>query len=238
MNLLGAGLSLDRIAEQVNRSPSTVSYWLKRHGLRANGSVRFGPKPVLERSDLARLADAGLSVPEMAQQMDCTAALVRRYLERYGLASRQAANRAASRRAAADGVRTIELNCKHHGLTDHVSRARGSYRCMRCRAERVSEQRRRIKRGLIERAGGRCVLCGYDRCAAALQFHHLDPDQKAFHLSRQGVTRSWSRALAEAEKCALLCANCHAEVEVGFCCVPPGSDRAAPRGGLEPPNLD
>jgi hypothetical protein len=63
---------------------------------------------------------------------------------------------------------------------------------------------------------GRCRLCGYDRCPAALQFHHLDPGEKSFALSREGVTRSLAEAQAEAAKCVLLCANCHAEIEAGY----------------------
>jgi hypothetical protein len=58
-------------------------------------------------------------------------------------------------------------------------------------------------------------LCGYDRCAGALHFHHLDPAEKSFHLSMQGVARSLARAREEMAKCVLLCANCHAEVEAG-----------------------
>jgi hypothetical protein len=69
---------------------------------------------------------------------------------------------------------------------------------------------------LVAAAGGRCRLCGYKRCLAALQFHHLDPPQKRFVISRQGVTRSFAEARDEAAKCVLLCANCHAEVEAGF----------------------
>jgi hypothetical protein len=69
---------------------------------------------------------------------------------------------------------------------------------------------------LVEEAGGACVLCGYADCPAALQFHHVDPSQKSFSLSRQGVTRSLARAGEEAAKCVLLCANCHAKVEAGL----------------------
>jgi hypothetical protein len=59
-------------------------------------------------------------------------------------------------------------------------------------------------------------LCGYDRSPAALQFHHVDPKEKVFSLSRRGVTIALEAARAEAAKCVLLCANCHAEVEGGF----------------------
>ena len=68
---------------------------------------------------------------------------------------------------------------------------------------------------MVEEAGGKCKACGYDRCPAALHFHHLEPAEKAFALSLRGVTRSMKALRAEAAKCVLLCANCHAEVEVG-----------------------
>jgi hypothetical protein len=72
-----------------------------------------------------------------------------------------------------------------------------------------------VKDALVAEAGGSCVLCGYSRCLAALEFHHLDPAAKRFSLAGRGVTRSLARAREEARKCVLLCANCHAEVEAG-----------------------
>ena len=99
----------------------------------------------------------------------------------------------------------------------------------------MSKRRRKVKRILVAEAGGRCVLCGYDRHPAALEFHHVDPSSKAFNLSLRGVTRRIDDLRKEARKCVLLCANCHAEVEPGAAQVPPDS---APRGGFEPPRLD
>lgn len=112
------------------------------------------------------------------------------------------------------------LECEHHGSTRFVLERRGYFRCIQCRKERVSEWRRNVKRRLVEEAGGACVICGYNRCIAALHFHHLDPGTKSFALSREGVTRSFAEAQAEAHKCALLCLNCHAEVESGLTQVP------------------
>jgi hypothetical protein len=77
-----------------------------------------------------------------------------------------------------------------------------------------------VKDILVAEAGGRCAICGYDRCVAALQFHHRNPSDKAFGLSAAGVTRSIEAARAEAGKCDLLCSNCHAEVEAGFTALP------------------
>jgi len=110
--------------------------------------------------------------------------------------------------------------CSHHGETVFRLDSRGSYRCCRCRQERVTRRRREIKLLLVEEAGGACAGCGYDACVAALQFHHVDRASKDFAVSAEGVTRSIARARAEAAKCLLLCANCHAEVEAGVRPIP------------------
>jgi len=83
--------------------------------------------------------------------------------------------------------------------------------------------RRRLKARAIEYKGGKCILCGYDRCNAALEFYHLDTTTKSFGLSRKGVIRSWESTMKELDKCALICANCHREVEAGMRTIPSGS---------------
>ncbi len=67
----------------------------------------------------------------------------------------------------------------------------------------------------VEEAGGKCVVCGFDEHPAALQFHHLDPSEKEFQLSAGGITRGIERLRVEASKCVLVCANCHALIEIG-----------------------
>lgn len=74
----------------------------------------------------------------------------------------------------------------------------------------VSESRRKLKLRAVEYKGGKCTLCGYNKCVAALVFHHLDGDEKEFRLGAK--TLSWERIKAEADKCILVCANCHAEI--------------------------
>ncbi len=217
--LLAEGLSIDAIAERVDRSPSTVWYWLKRYGLQANGAAKYGPKTALAREELTTLVGEGLSVPEISERLGRPPSFVRYWLERYELHTRQSENRARARAALARGERFAELSCVHHGAVRHVLESRGSYRCVRCRADQVAEHRRKIKRLLVAEAGGCCRLCGYRRCEAALEFHHLDPSKKSFHLSLRGITRSIEKVREEAQKCMLLCANCHAEVEAGYSAV-------------------
>lgn len=65
-----------------------------------------------------------------------------------------------------------------------------------------------------------CTLCGYDKCNAALEFHHLDRTIKTFCASTKGVIRSWDSMKHELDKCVPICANCHREVEAGVRSVP------------------
>ena len=73
------------------------------------------------------------------------------------------------------------------------------------------KDRENRKRQLVEMLGGKCEKCGYDRCLAALQFHHRDPKEKKFSLSTVGMLRKLNMLVEEAKKCMLLCANCHCE---------------------------
>jgi transposase len=214
--MLDEGLSLAEIGRRVERHESTVAYWLAQHGLKANGRERHAPKGALERDELERLAQSGLSVGQIAETLGRSKTTVRHWLREYGLTTAWGDRRQASR----NGERELILQCSQHGLTTFLRRSKGGYRCSKCRAEAVSRRRRRVKQILVEEAGGSCRLCGYDRCVAALHFHHLEPTDKRFSLSHRGVARSLERARAEARKCMLLCSNCHAEVESGFVAIP------------------
>lgn len=77
-------------------------------------------------------------------------------------------------------------------------------------SQAITIKRRAIKKMLIERAGGKCAICGYDRCIRALEFHHTNPDEKDFGISRT-LTKNINTLKEEADKCILLCSNCHAE---------------------------
>jgi len=67
------------------------------------------------------------------------------------------------------------------------------------------------KRKLIETKGGKCECCGYNKNYSALCFHHLR--DKKFQIDiRQCSNRSWATLVGEAEKCMLLCHNCHMEL--------------------------
>ncbi len=165
---------------------------------------------------------ADLSIRQMSEALGFSVSGVRHWLRRYRLETRRIKRLAATEQGRKARTPSLVLTCRHHGLTKFRLLASGGYRCVRCSSEAVSRRRRRVKDMLVQEAGGKCAVCRYDRYAGALHFHHLDPSEKSFVLSRNGCTRSISEAREEAAKCLLLCSNCHAEVEAGIVQVPGG----------------
>ena len=80
----------------------------------------------------------------------------------------------------------------------------------------VAKRRKKIRQIAIDFLGGNCCYCQYDRCSAALDFHHIDKSQKKFGLSQSGMTRSWEKTKQELQKCILVCSNCHREIHAGL----------------------
>lgn len=214
---LAKGMSLEAIGKEVGRHPSTVSHWLKKHGLKASGTAKCAQRGAIPQDELRELVKADATLVEIAARFERSISTVRYWLSRYGI---ETMPRRGPRRRPSCASRTAIFECGRHGRAEFVLEGRGHYRCKKCRSSAVTKRRRTVKRRLVEEAGGACVVCGYDRWVGALQFHHLDPSRKEFSLSHNGHSRSIAKSRAEARKCLLLCANCHAEIEGGFATLP------------------
>jgi len=84
----------------------------------------------------------------------------------------------------------------------------------------VTKRRKRLREMARAYLGGKCMICDYDRCSDALDFHHRNPKEKEFGLSDRGLTRSWEKTRKEIEKCVLICANYHREIHAGITQLP------------------
>ena len=78
-----------------------------------------------------------------------------------------------------------------------------------CSTCRNRDRRHLNKLELVKIKGSKCVECGENdfRC---LQFHHTDPENKNFTISHS-LHLAFDKLAEEANKCILLCANCHAK---------------------------
>lgn len=179
----------------------------------------------LTRAVLEPLVLQGLTLAEIGHRVGRKPETIRRTIGRLGLPQPIEIRRRLVEEALESGTRTLTRECFRHGVTGFaVVGSEKRLRCKKCRSEAVARRRRKVKEMLVEEAGGRCLICGYDTCVFALEFHHRDPSQKAFGLAHRGITRSIAEVRREAEKCVLLCANCHAEVERGVTRLPEAID--------------
>ena len=81
---------------------------------------------------------------------------------------------------------------------------------------RIFMKKRREKKKIeaINYKGGKCEKCGYQKCISSMHFHHRDPKKKEFQISSKDA--KWNIVKKELDKCDLLCANCHHELEYGL----------------------
>ena len=77
--------------------------------------------------------------------------------------------------------------------------------------QRRTDRRKRLKEEAVKIAGGKCSACGYNKCLSALEFHHHQSNKEG-NVSTLLKNESRQKLLKEAEKCILLCANCHREL--------------------------
>lgn len=88
-------------------------------------------------------------------------------------------------------------------------------------SEYVCNHIKKRKKDLISLFSSKCCLCGFNDFQEALEFHHINPEEKSFSLTdSNAATKSLEKQLAEARKCVLLCANCHRGVHAGYLEIP------------------
>ena len=90
--------------------------------------------------------------------------------------------------------------------------------CFECMPEGLSKSERNKHKTQLyyvkmnnEKIAQGCSQCGYNKCAQALDWHHLNKDEKEIDPAN-AIKRSWDLYKKETSKCILVCANCHREI--------------------------
>ena len=218
---LDEGLSLIEIGALVGRDPSTVGYWVRKHGLTANGRRKYSPAGRAHEG-AARTACRGRTDSPRWRRAARPASTHHSLLApeawtqaREALANRRV-NGSSSRRSYA--LPSALPQARRYGLPRAAQRA-----ITVCEVQQggglgvappgEAEARRRGRRVLRD-----LRLRPLDRSPSVSITGTLP--RKSFGLAMLGVTRSFEKLRQEAAKCVLLCANCHSEVEGGAATVP------------------
>lgn len=167
--------------------------------------------------ELHRYVSRGLSQREMAKLLDCSQGRVKYWLKKYGLITKYSRkNEAYSKQYSINRVgylgKRALLVCVEHGQQEFYLESNKRYRCKKCNSESILRRKKKLKVELIRKFGGVCTRCGYSQNINALEFHHIDKMNKSFNLA-QMTSHSRDKVIQEANKCVLLCANCHRELE-------------------------
>lgn len=145
------------------------------------------------KHEAIRLHHNGLTKREIADKLGIGYSTVKNYTK--GLNTKKS------------NTRYICRTCGTKGKENFYERA--AYQCKSCWNSRTYKSAvDKIADYMESRGGAKCMKCGYDRCTAALEFHHRDPTEKD-----PTWRKGWSmeRLKEELDKCDILCANCHRE---------------------------
>ena len=86
--------------------------------------------------------------------------------------------------------------------------------CYDCMPEGKQNSRSDFLDLLRKSQGGKCIHCGYDKYLGALEFHHLNPNEKDFTIGNRDF--KLKECIEESKKCILVCSNCHKELHAGL----------------------
>lgn len=174
----------------------------------------------MEKQILKKLVNENLSIREISEKTGKCGTSVRYWLKKYKLKTK-------IKKHNKGGLANKTKAWRKQGFCDicgekdlskfytKPNRLTKTTRCRVCHNKKTIERFREQKKLAVEYKGGACKYCGYNKCLQALDFHHVNPSQKA---SNWKAMRNWvfERVKGELDKCELVCRNCHAEIHYGI----------------------
>ena len=154
----------------------------------------------------------GLTSRKIAKLHNCSQCKINYWLKKYDLHTKSIPYNHAT-----------TFCCKHCGEIDPSkfykrSRADGQlFRhsvCSKCENSIRGKRLHKWKAKAVEYKGGKCIMCGYNKCLGSLHFHHENGDLKSSNW-RNLRACSFDKWKTELDKCILVCSNCHGEIHWG-----------------------
>jgi hypothetical protein len=160
----------------------------------------------MDNQTLKKLVENGFTQRKIAKDQNCSQSTVKYWLKKYNLKTEGFKKQKCfcCKDCGDTNIKNAFSLNKENGLL-HYSL------CFVCQRKRNSKNWRKNKQIFVDYKGGKCEICGYKKCIAALQFHHLDPNQKDpdWNLFKNRLLENVKHEL---DKCQLLCSNCHSEI--------------------------
>ena len=158
----------------------------------------------MDKQTLIEQINQGLSTWKMAKLNGTSQTTIRNKLKKYGLKTLPISKPTPT-------TKTCPCCRETKNRDEFYKYKKSSSFYKKCILEINKINRQKTKKLAIEYKGGKCIRCGYNRCDAALDFHHVNPKEKEgnYFRKRKGFTEDLRKEL---DKCVLVCSNCHREI--------------------------
>ena len=175
------------------------------------------------KKELEKLLNQGKSMNQISKETNKSLTTIRYWCKKYNLTSFHRQFKFLEKKKI--GSERKCPKCKKILPSTQFYKRRGiensSTYCKICTSKQTLERIHNLKKEMIKYKGNSCVICGYQKCMGALEFHHTNPKEKDFNLSRIKRYSFNENIKKELDKCVLVCANCHREIHSKLV-VPPG----------------
>ena len=157
----------------------------------------------MNKEELIKFISQGFSTWDLAKQFNTTQPNIRYWLKKHNLQTIRKQNSINNQR--------ICLTCNTTKPQEEFYKRGKKFmcHCKDCFLEKNTIKRLKVKQKAVDYLGGKCSKCGYNKCLAALDFHHINPHEKDKDYTNFRL--SFDKLKTELDKCVLLCANCHRE---------------------------
>jgi len=176
------------------------------------------------KEDILKMREDGFSYNEIKNKLGCTKAVISYHCKRWnltdiGLLKTKLDNETIEKLKEYYKTHTSKETSEKFGVSISCVKKYSDKKIIPLSNEERKKRKynkvksfiQKIKERAVEYKGGKCEICGYNKCMRSLDFHHLDPHEKEFGIGSRG-SRSWKRVKKEVDKCILVCSNCHGEI--------------------------
>lgn len=164
----------------------------------------------MNKNELQKLIEENLSTHQIAKITNKSQTNIRHWLKKYDLKTK----RSIKTYESSDSKYCSNCNLIIPKINFHKDKNKlnnlSSY-CKKCNTILTIERQRKFKMLCLEYKGGKCCVCGYNKSIRALEFHHINSNEKDFNISKSKLKTFNDSIKSELDKCILLCSNCHRE---------------------------
>ena len=215
--LINKGLTSKQIAQQLGIGTSTAKGHIRDYGLKTIFKKERIP---IDKEKLENLIALNYSTYKIATALKCSQTNVRHWINKFGLKTITTTKYGNKTKKYLIGDEKICPKCNRNLLVckeNFYIKKSGIVHawCKQCNNQITYQKQKQMKIDAVKYKGGKCKICGYDKYVGALDFHHINPDEKDFGISELR-SYTWDTIKKELDKCICVCRNCHAEIHAGL----------------------